>query len=185
MIQIIHLTMAMNDKLINMIKKIDYRPKWEEYFMTTAYLISKRSSCERLHVGCVIVNDNRIIATGYNGHIRGAPHSSVIIDGHEQMTIHSETNAITDAACRGIELKNATAYVTHYPCINCAKNLIASGIKEIIYAEDYKNNDLCEKLYCMAGVRINKFNISEPNGSEPNGSEPNGSEPNGSEDINI
>ena len=145
--------------MIKLIKTIDYRPCWEEYFMSVAYLISKRSSCERLHVGCVIVNDKRIITTGYNGHIKNSPHISVIRDGHEQMTIHAETNAITDAASRGVKLSESIAYVTHYPCINCAKNLIAAGIKEIIYAEDYKNDEICEKLYLLANVKVSKFSL--------------------------
>ena len=143
--------------IINYIKEMNYRPCWEEYFMDVAFLISKRSSCDRLHVGCVIVNDKRIITTGYNGHIKGTPHISLIRDGHEQMTIHAETNAITDAASRGIKLYGSSAYVTHYPCINCAKNLIASGIKEIIYAEDYKNDEICEQLYSLANVKITKY----------------------------
>jgi len=143
--------------LLEHIKHINYRPDWNEYFMLVAYILSKRSSCDRLHVGCVLVNDKRIIATGYNGHIKGSPHISIVVDGHEQMTIHSETNAITDAASRGISLKNCTAYVTHFPCINCAKNLISAGIKEIIFAEDYKNNDLCYQLYLLAGVKVSKY----------------------------
>ena len=143
--------------LISHIKDVKYRPDWNEYFMSVAYILAKRSSCERLQVGCVITNDNRIITTGYNGHIKGSPHLSIIVDGHEQMTIHAETNAITDAANRGSSLKNSIAYVTHYPCINCTKNLISAGIKEVIYAEDYKNNELCDKLFLMAGVKVNKF----------------------------
>ena len=151
----------MTTTIIDLIKAINYRPSWEEYFISVAYLISKRSSCDRLHVGCVIVNDKRIITTGYNGHIKGTPHISLIRDGHEQMTIHAETNAITDAASRGIKLYGSSAYVTHYPCINCAKNLIASGIKEIIYAEDYKNDEICEQLYSLANVKITKFIIGD------------------------
>lgn len=143
--------------LIESIKTIDYRPNWQEYFMSVAYILSKRSTCERLHVGCVIVNDNRIITTGYNGHIKGTPHMSRVIDGHEQMTIHAETNAIADAASRGIPLNKSIAYVTHYPCINCAKNLISAGIKEIIYAEDYNNNPIAEELYNLAGVNVTKY----------------------------
>lgn len=143
--------------LINLIKRLDCRPDWESYFMTVAYLISKRSSCDRLHVGCVIVNDKRIITTGYNGHIKGAPHTSIIKDGHEQMTIHAETNAITDAASRGIKLEGSTAYVTHYPCINCAKILIAAGIREIIYCEDYNNDILCDKLYSMGNIKVIQY----------------------------
>lgn len=145
--------------LLNDIKKIDYRPTWNEYFMTIAFLISKRSSCDRLHVGCVIVSENRIITTGYNGHIKGVPHTSIVRDGHEQMTIHAETNAITDASYRGIKLNNSTAYITHYPCINCAKNLISCGIKEIYYAEDYRNDELCKVLFDLGKVNISKLEI--------------------------
>src|SRR5689334_16630476 len=110
--------------IIDHIKAIDYRLDWDTYFMSIAYLISKRSSCDRLHVGCVIVNDRRLVICGYNGHIKGAPHTSVIKDGHEQMTIHAETNAISDAAARGIKIQGATAYITHFSCINCTKNMI-------------------------------------------------------------
>jgi len=150
----------MSNNLIDLVKNIEHRPDWHSYFMSIAYLISKRSSCERLHVGCVIVKDNRLIVAGYNGHIKGAPHTSVVKDGHEQMTIHAETNAITDAASRGIKLKGSTAYVTHFPCINCTKNLIAAGIKEIIYAEDYKNDELCNVLYALGNVKVSKYQES-------------------------
>lgn len=143
--------------LIEVIKNINRRPDWDEYFMTCAYLISNRSSCSRLHVGCVIVNDKRIITTGYNGHIKGSPHISVIVDDHEQMIIHAETNAVTDAASRGVSLQGSTAYVTHYPCINCTKNLISAGIKNVIYCEDYKNDELCKQLFLMANVKIQKY----------------------------
>lgn len=143
--------------LIETIKKIEYRPEWQEYFMSVAYILSKRSTCDRLHVGCVIVKDNRIITTGYNGHIKGTPHVSRIVDGHEQMTIHAETNAIADAASRGVPLNGSTAYVTHYPCINCTKNLISAGIKEIIYGEDYNNNPIADELYQLASVKVTRY----------------------------
>lgn len=147
----------MTENFIDVIKQINYRPEWDTYFMAIAYLISKRSSCDKLHVGCVIVNDRRIISAGYNGHIKGAPHISVIRDNHEQMTIHAETNAIADAAARGIKLRGSTAYVTNFPCINCAKNLIAAGIKEVIYGEDYNNDELCFELYKMANVKLVRY----------------------------
>lgn len=145
--------------ILDNILKLDHRPSWHEYFMMVAFLISKRSSCERLNVGCVITANNRIISTGYNGHIKGADHTSVVMDGHEQMTIHAETNAVADAASRGVKLENSTAYVTSYPCINCAKNLISAGIKNIYYSYDYNNNPICEKLYEMANVKIMKIDI--------------------------
>lgn len=145
--------------LIKNIIDIDHRPSWNEYFIVTSYLISKRSSCERLNVGCVIVQNNRIISTGYNGHIKGADHISHVVDGHEQMTIHAETNAVADAASRGVKLNGCTAYVTHYPCVNCAKILIAAGIKEIYFCEDYKNSPICQELYTMGNVKVNKLTI--------------------------
>ena len=144
-------------EIIEKIKSINIRPDWNSYFMSIAYLISKRSSCDRLHVGCVIVNDNHLIAAGYNAHITAAPHTSIIIDDHEQMTIHAEMNAIADAASRGIKLNGSKAYITNFPCVNCAKILIAAGIKEIIYGEDYKNDEICYKLYSLANMKITKY----------------------------
>ena len=107
-----------------------HRPSWDEYFMATAALIASRSNCERLHVGCVIVTGgdrrNRIVAAGYNGYLPGTPHTSRVRDGHEQATVHAEQNAVADAARRGSSVEGCVAYVTHYPCINCAKILAAS-----------------------------------------------------------
>ena len=78
------------------------RPTWDEYFMATAMLMSSRSACQRLRVGCVIVSggqhQNRVVAAGYNGFLPGAPHTSRVRDGHEQATVHAEQNAISDAA---------------------------------------------------------------------------------------
>ena len=108
------------------------RPSWDTYFMAAALLMASRSSCERLHVGCVMVSTgdhpNRIIAAGYNGFLPGAPHASRVRDGHEQATVHAEQNAICDAARRGVPLAGANVYITHFPCINCAKILAAAGI---------------------------------------------------------
>lgn len=134
------------------------RPSWDEYFMGTALLISLRSACDRLQVGCVLVSSgkhaNRIIAAGYNGFLPGASHTSHVRDGHEQATVHAEQNAIADAARRGVSLLGATAYVTHYPCINCAKMLASSGIIEIKYYRDYRNDPLVEDLLNEAGIAI-------------------------------
>jgi dCMP deaminase len=136
------------------------RITWDEYFMKVAHLISCRSSCNRLHVGCVIVVNNRIISAGYNGFLAGAEHKSVIRDGHEQATVHAEQNAIADCAERGVSTRNATCYITHYPCINCAKILAASGIKTIKYNESYHENDpLVTEILASAKVTIEHFNI--------------------------
>ena len=148
-------------KLTNIINTINdwdgNRLKWDEYFMSIAYLISSRSSCDRLHVGCVLVNDTRIISVGYNGFLAGAPHESIVRNNHEQATVHAEQNAIADAAKRGVSVSGSTAYITHYPCINCAKILIASGIKKIIYCKDYKNDDIVDKICKSVKIDITKI----------------------------
>jgi len=137
------------------------RPSWDDYFMATAMLLSTRSACDRLHVGCVIVSGgdrkNRIIAAGYNGYLPGTPHVSRVRDGHEQATVHAEQNAIADAARRGASVEGCVAYVTHFPCINCAKILASSGIAEIRYRADYHNDPLVEPLLTDAGVRVTKL----------------------------
>jgi dCMP deaminase len=139
------------------VKNLKQRPSWDEYFILACYLISKRSSCDRLHVGCIVTKDNRIVTTGYNGHLPGAPHDSIVREEHEQMTIHAESNAIADAAKRGVSLDGCVAYVTHIPCIACAKMLIASGIKHIIFAEHYKDDDLVPILCKSGGVHLSIF----------------------------
>ena len=137
------------------------RPSWDDYFMATAVLLSTRSPCERLHVGCVIVTagerKNRIVAAGYNGFLPGTPHTSRLRDGHEQATVHAEQNAVADAARRGISVENCVAYVTHFPCINCAKILAAAGIAEVRYRADYKNDPLVAPLLMDASVRVVKL----------------------------
>lgn len=133
------------------------RPSWDTYFKTIVSATKERSPCERLHVGCLLVKDNRIISQGYNGFLAGVKHESIMRDGHEQATIHAEQNAIVDCAKRGVSCDNCTAYVTHYPCIICMRLLCASGIKEIKYIEDYRNDPLCETFSNMANVPIIKL----------------------------
>ena len=142
-------------------ERFPHRPSWDEYFMATAKLIASRSNCERLNVGCVIVTGgerkNRLVAAGYNGFLPGTPHASRVRDGHEQATVHAEQNAIADAARRGSSVEGCVAYVTHYPCINCAKILAASGIAEIKYHQDYHNDPLVGPILGDAGVSITKL----------------------------
>jgi dCMP deaminase len=130
------------------------RLEWDEYFMSIALLASCRSPCGRLHVGSVIVKDNRLISMGYNGYISGAPHVSRVADDHEQSIIHSEINAITDCAKRGTSLNDAKIYVTHYPCINCFRSIAASNIKEIVYLNNYKNDPIVALLATDSGIHI-------------------------------
>ena len=133
------------------------RPSWLEYFKQIVTVTATRSPCERLQVGCLLVKDNRIIAQGYNGFLPGCPHHSIVKDNHEQATVHAEQNAITDCAKRGVSCDNSTAYITHYPCYNCMKLMVSSGIKEIKYIEDYKNDSLVEKLAIETNINIIKI----------------------------
>jgi len=142
------------ESLDKVIKSWDTRIDWEHYFMCAAVMISSRSSCERLHVGCALVKDTRIISVGYNGFLANRPHDSIIRDNHEQATVHAEQNAISDCSKRGISCDGATAYITHFPCINCFKILVSSGIKKIIYMHDYKNDPIVLKLSDIPIVKI-------------------------------
>lgn len=143
------------------ISNLPNRPSWDEYFMSTAILIASRSPCERLNVGCVLVSGgehkNRIIAAGYNGFLAGAAHKSRVRDGHEQATVHAEQNAISDAARRGVSVNGSTAYITHFPCINCAKILAAAGVKSVKYLHDYNNDPLVSDIFTESGVEIIKL----------------------------
>lgn len=136
------------------------RLEWDEYFMSIALLASCRSPCQRLHVGSVIVKDNRIISMGYNGYISGAPHISRLVNDHEQSIIHSEINAITDCAKRGTSLNDAKIYVTHFPCINCFRSIAASNIKEIVYLNDYKNDPIVTILAQDAAILMRQLATS-------------------------
>jgi dCMP deaminase len=133
------------------------RISWSEYFCEFALLTSKRSPCHRLQVGCVLVKDNHVIATGYNGFLPNAPHESIVIDNHEQATVHAEQNCIADCAKRGVNTKDSIAYITHYPCINCYKILVASGVKTIYYINDYKNNEVVNKINKNLNIEIIKI----------------------------
>ncbi len=151
------------ESLDALVKSWDERPSWDEYFISTAILMASRSSCRRLNVGCVIVSTgehkNRIIAAGYNGFLPGAPHESCVRDNHEMATVHAEQNAISDAARRGVSVNGATAYITHFPCINCAKILASAGISSIKYLHDYSNDELVEPLLKNAGISITKLGL--------------------------
>src|SRR6185312_9890322 len=100
-----------------------HRASWDEYFMQIARDVATRATCDRKHVGAVIVRDKCILATGYNGSIRGLPHCDedghLMEDGHCVRTIHAEANAIIQAARNGVRIEGATVYVTASPCWGC------------------------------------------------------------------
>jgi len=133
------------------------RPSWNEYFKEITIATARRSPCNRLHVGCLLVVDNRIISQGYNGFLPGCPHKSIVRENHEQATIHAEQNALCDCAKRGASCNNAIAYISHYPCLICTRLLLASGISKIYYIDDYKNDDLVKVLCGQKNVPIEKI----------------------------
>ncbi len=140
------------------------RPKWDEYFLKVAMLVSERATCPRMHVGCVLVKDKRILATGYNGSIQGQPHCDdvgcQIVENHCVRTIHAEMNAIIQCAIHGVSTQGATAYITNMACTNCAKALIAAGIKEIVIFSEY-HDTLAEEFFEKAGVKIKRLPMPE------------------------
>ena len=119
------------------------RVDWNTYFMNIAREAATRSTCDRKHVGAVIVRDRTILSTGYNGSIRGRPHCDeighVMDNGHCVATIHAEANAIIQAARNGVNINNAELYTTASPCWSCFKLIANSGIKKIYYGEFYRD----------------------------------------------
>lgn len=117
------------------------RPTLSEVFMDEAELWSKRSTCNRLSVGAVLVRDNRTVAQGYNGSISGHEHCSddecLVYEGGCKRTIHAEMNALMMCSRYGIPTEGTTVYVTHYPCPDCMKHLNQAGVKLLIYKEYY------------------------------------------------
>ena len=133
------------------------RPNWNTYFKEIVEVTAKRSPCERMKVGCLLVKDNRIISQGYNGFLPDCPHVSIVRDNHEQATVHAEQNSICDCAKRGVSTIDCTAYITHYPCIICTRLLLAAGISKIYYINDYKNDELVEYFTTQKNVSIDKI----------------------------
>ncbi|MCX7798371.1 MAG: deaminase [Melioribacter sp.] len=142
------------------------RPSWDEYFLKLAMLVSERATCPRMHCGCVIVKDKQILSTGYNGSIPGDVHCEdvgcMIIDNHCVRTIHAEMNALLQCALHGVSTLGATAYITNMPCTNCAKALIAAGIKEIVIFSEY-HDTLAEEFFAKAKVNIKRLPMPDKN----------------------
>ncbi len=147
----------------------DKRPSWDEYFMEIVFLIARRATCIRRKVGAVIVKENQILATGYNGVPSGIRHCSE--QGgclREQMGIpsgqrhelcrglHAEQNAIIQAAVHGSSIKGGTLYCTTLPCIVCIKMLINAGIKRVVYSEGYQD-DLAKEMMDQADIIVQQF----------------------------
>ena len=145
------------------------RPSWDQYFMEMAELTAKRSTCIRRNVGAVIVKDKHAIATGYNGAPRGIKHCEDrggclrqqlnVPSGkrHELcMALHDEQNAIIQAAAMGHAIEGGTIYITHQPCVICAKMIINAGIERIVVKEGYPD-ELSLDILKEAGLEVEKI----------------------------
>lgn len=141
------------------------RPSWDEYFLSIAELVSKRSTCLRRRVGAVLVKDKRMLATGYNGAPSRIAHCSVTGCIREKLKIpsgqrhelcrglHAEQNAFLQAALHGTSLRGASIYSTTQPCIICAKMIINAGIKEIVIKGSYPDR-MSREILREAKVKI-------------------------------
>ena len=136
------------------------RPKrddWHTYFMKIATQVGSRSTCDRKHVGAVIVRDKTILSTGYNGSVRGLPHCDEsghdMEDGHCVRTVHAEANAIVQAAKNGVAIDSAEIYITASPCWNCFKLIANAGIKTIYFGEFYRDERIY-KTAAAAGIKL-------------------------------
>jgi len=145
------------------------RPDIDNYFMNIAVLVSSRATCLRRKVGAVIVKGKQIVSTGYNGAPQGLPHCLDIgcaregIPSGERTELcrgaHAEQNAINFAARFGISIEGATVYSTHLPCSWCAKSIINSGIKRVVYLVDYPDQQSKEIMRNIKVERLKNFKI--------------------------
>lgn len=142
------------------------RPSWDEYFMQMAELTAQRSTCLRRQVGAIIVKEKHIIATGYNGAPKGLPHCEELGgclrekleipsgERHELCrALHAEQNAIIQAATLGQSIEGATIYITHQPCIICAKMIINAGISRIVIRRGYPD-EMSRGMLREAGLKV-------------------------------
>jgi dCMP deaminase len=140
------------------------RPSWDEYFLKLAMLASERSTCPRMHCGCVLVKDRFVLATGYNGSLPRAPHCDdvgcLIVGNHCIRTNHAEINALCQATRHGVALDGATAYITNMPCTACAKALIAAGVRRVVVFTEY--HDTMAETFCReSGVELLRVAMPE------------------------
>jgi dCMP deaminase len=159
----------LHKQLDKILQKLNYkpykRPTWDEYFLKMAYLVAERSTCLRHHVGAVIVKDNHVISTGYNGAAAGVKDCLELGCLRDQLgiasgtrheicrAIHAEQNAIIQAALHGKTTQGATIYCTHSPCIICAKMIVNAKIKRFVTSNYYPDKSY-EDLFKEAGVEF-------------------------------
>ncbi len=146
------------------------RPSFDEYFMKIAQIVSTRSTCLRRHVGAVIVKENHILSTGYNGAPKGFKHCEEVGCVREQLNVpegqrhelcrglHAEQNAIIQAAVFGVPIKGATIYTTHFPCSVCSKMIVNAEIKEVVYLHFYPD-ELSQKILEESNIKVRRLGV--------------------------
>jgi dCMP deaminase len=156
--------------LLKLLREVQ-RPSWDEYFMNIAKVVASRSNCMKRKVAAIIVKDKRVVSTGYNGTPRGTRNcneggcprcNSLAASGtalDECLCSHGEENAIVQASYHGMSLKDAIIYTTFAPCLQCAKMIINSGIREVIFNMDYPLNGSAFRLFQEAGIFIRKLKV--------------------------
>ena len=142
-------------------EKLPYRPSWDDYFMAITKLIASRGTCDRLYAGAILVKDNRIISSGYNGSPAGLPHCNdeghLIEEGHCVRTIHGEHNALLQASrSGGVSTEGSTMYTKYSPCIHCTKYVIGCGIVRVVMAKVYRN-EAALKMLEDGGIKVDVY----------------------------
>jgi dCMP deaminase len=139
------------------------RASWDVYFMRIAADVATRATCDRKHVGAVIARDKNILATGYNGSIRGLGHCDeeghMMEEGHCVRTIHAEANAIIQAAKNGARIEGGIIYVTASPCWGCFKMIANAGLVKIVYGEFYRDQRIFEFAQRL-GIELVKVELA-------------------------
>lgn len=142
------------------------RPSWDDYFIQMCHLVSTRATCDRKHVGAVLVRDRRVLSTGYNGSPPGEPHCDdaghdlvLLADGTKNCvrTIHAEANAILQAAKYGVSVQGTTLFTNTYPCWPCAKMILGAGIVEVVVDADYNNDPRVEAAFTSKSVSVRRY----------------------------
>jgi dCMP deaminase len=143
------------------------KPSWDDYFFGIMHSVAARATCDRGKSGCVITKDNHILVTGYVGALSGMPscdevghllekviHADGTISEHCHRTLHSEANAILQAAKTGIPLEGATLYCTMTPCRVCAMSIIRVGIVKVMCEKKYHQGAISEDMFKKANVEL-------------------------------
>ncbi|KAF8973514.1 cytidine deaminase-like protein [Flammula alnicola] len=144
------------------------RPSWDAYFMTLASLASRRSNCMKRRVGAILVRENRVLATGYNGTPRGltncneggCSHCNGTLDARgkseECLCLHAEENALLEAGRERVG-NDCVLYCNTCPCLKCTVKIIQTGVKTVVYNLTYKVDDASASLFKEAGVQLRRY----------------------------